>query len=266
MNPSFESPFLLSALVIFALFAVLWLIFLIIDDASIVDLTWGAGFGLVALVLWTLSEPSTYLTVLMLIPVLWSIRYSWFIFHRNLGHGEDARYTEFREKALEEGESWPAQVLIKVMLFQALAMYFVSTAIVVGFQQPQNLGLSQMFGLGISLLGISIEAIADLQLNRFKRSLAGYQGSYEDKPIMDSGIWRYSRHPNYFGNACLWWGIAIYTFSLPWGLLGLLAAAFMNFALIRVTGKANNELRMSRRKAYAEYVARTSGFILWWPK
>ena len=103
-------------------------------------------------------------------------------------------------------------------------------------------------------------------MNAFKSKHKDYDGSYEDKPLLDTGLWKYSRHPNYFGNACMWWGIGIIALAAPYGWIGLIGSAYMNIALVFLTGKANNESKMIQRKTYRNYMARTSGFFPWPPK
>ncbi len=254
----------IAASIIFTLVFSIWVIHLIINDASIIDMIWGAGFGAVAVGLTIVCEPKTSFNVLLVaLPLIWSVRFTTFITLRNWGHGEDARYTELRERVAANGKSWPLFSLYGVYGFQGLAMLLVSLPLIVGMAAPESttIGPLAIAGTVLWLIGFLFEAIGDLQLELFKKKHRNYDGPYEDKPVLTTGLWRYSRHPNYFGNAVLWWGIGLVACEAPWGWATLIGPAFMNFALVYLTGKANNERNMAKRKAYREYVEKTSGFF-----
>jgi steroid 5-alpha reductase family enzyme len=248
---------------IMACMLILWRISIRIRDVSIVDLFWGGGFGLVALVLFLVNQPTSfYAQALTLMPVLWSLRYTIHIFRRNWGHGEDARYTKLRSWV--KGDAAFHQLsLKKVFLVQGNWMFVVSLPIVVGlsFNSAPVFPFLVWLGAAVWLVGILLEAIADRQLTAF-RADPEKRGT-----ILDTGLWRYSRHPNYFGNATLWWGIFIAACAQPWALLTVISPYKMNYLLVNVTGVATLEKKMSREKpAYADYMARTNRFIPWPPK
>ena len=140
--------------------------------------------------------------------------------------------------------------------------------LIIGMAAPESTSLSwlSIVGLGLWTIGFFFEAIGDLQLKVFKEKHRDFDGTNEEKPVLSSGLWRYTRHPNYFGNACMWWGIGLIALAAPWGWIGLIGPAYMNFALVYMTGKANNERKMNKRPAYREYVKKTSGFFPWPPK
>ena len=261
---SLEFFAVLAAVVVFGVFISVWLITFLVDDASLFDLVWGGTFGLVAAALYAaLLEAGPFHTLLAALPIIWAIRYTAYLWSRNLGRGEDDRYTAFRRRTEAAGRSWVVVSFVMVMGFQAVSAYVVSLPLIVGLAAPANtaLGPLAMAGAALWLTGFTLETVTDLQLARFKRQHADYAGPYEDKPLLTSGLWRYSRHPNYFGNACIWWGIALVALAAPNGWIGLIGAAYMNLALVYATGKANNEKKMSQRRAYADYVRRTSGFV-----
>lgn len=259
--------FYVAAGIVFTLIYVTYVIHLVIDDSSIIDLVWGAGFGLVAIGLLVAANPKTnYNVLLAILPIIWSVRYTTFIFWRNLGKGEDARYTELRNRIANKGISWPLFSFFGVYGFQALAMLTVCAPLVIGMAATAELGWLPMVGLALWILGFLFEAVGDLQLELFKRKHRDFDGPYEDKPVLSSGLWRYTRHPNYFGNACMWWGIALIAFVAPFGWWALVGPAFMNFALVFLTGKANNERKMNKRPAYRDYIEKTSGFFPLPPK
>ena len=254
----------LAAVVVFGVFLTVWLITFLVDDASLFDLIWGGTFGLVAVALYVaILEPGGYHTLLAALPIFWSVRYTVYLWSRNLGRGEDDRYTAYKARTEAAGRSWVVVSFVMVMGFQAVSAYIVSLPLIVGLAAPADtaVGPLAIAGALLWLAGFGLEAVADAQLASFKRRHAGYDGPYADKPLLTSGLWRYSRHPNYFGNACMWWGIALVALAAPYGWIGLIGAAYMNLALVYATGKANNEKKMSQRRAYADYVRRTSGFV-----
>lgn len=264
MPPTVFFNLAIAAIVVLTLVYTVWIIHLWIDDASIIDLIWGAGFGLVSLALFTLATPKTPFKILLAtMPLVWSVRYTTFILHRNLGHGEDDRYTRLRQKIADKGWWWPLYSFIGVYGFQAAAMLLVCSPLIIGLAAGDEVavGALAMTGAALWLFGFFFEAIGDLQLELFKKQHRNYTGTYENKPVLDSGLWRYTRHPNYFGNACMWWGIGVAACSVPMGWLALIGPAFMNFALVYLTGKANNESKMNARHAYRDYMKRTSGFF-----
>lgn len=267
--------FIVTAIVVLSLIYTVWVIHLKIDDSSIIDLIWGLGFGLVALVLLWANLPVTpYKVLLTLLPLFWALRYTTFIFLRNLGHGEDDRYTHLRKKVAKKGYNWPLYSFLAVYGFQAASMLIVCLTLIVGFAAADTvtIGVWAIAGTALWTIGFFFEAIGDLQLEMFKKKHRDYDGPYAEKPVMNSGLWRYSRHPNYFGNACMWWGIGLIVVETSaqmgwhWGYTALLGSAYMNFALVFLTGKANNEAKMKKRPAYREYIKNTSGFIPWPPK
>lgn len=248
---------------IMSMMLALWLISIRIRDVSIVDLFWGAGFGLVALLLFFVNNlTSFYAQVLTVMPVLWSLRYTVHIFRRNWGHGEDPRYTKLRSW-VDGDAAFHRLSLQKVFIYQGNWMFVVALPIIVGLSIDAHPALPFLVwvGLAIWLAGVLIEAIADWQLMVFRADLE------KRGTVLDTGLWRYSRHPNYFGNAVLWWGIFIAACAHPWVLLTVIGPYKMNDLLINVTGVATLEKKMTREKpTYADYMARTNRFILWPPK
>lgn len=258
----------LAASVVFGMVFSVYTIHLIVDDASIIDLAWGAGFGLVSISLLVTTQPKNdYKVLLAMLPILWSVRYTTFIFHRNWGKGEDDRYTDLRQRIKQKGMPWWLFSFFGVYGFQATAMLVVCSPLIVGMAAPDSVSVSLLPILGAALwvFGFFFEAIGDLQLEAFKKKHRDFDGPYSEKPVLTSGLWRYTRHPNYFGNACMWWGIGLIALAAPYGWLALIGPAFMNFALVYLTGKANNERKMNKRPAYKQYVQQTSGFIPWPP-
>ena len=241
----------------------LWLISMRVRDVSIIDMFWGAGFGLIALLLVAINRPDTvYGIALTAMPLLWSARYTVFILQRNWGHGEDARYTKLRAWK-ETDAAFNRFALTHVFLLQGHVMVVVALPyiVAVSLAGPPLIPVLVWIGGAVWLAGLVIEAVADAQLKAF-RANPDNKGR-----ILDTGLWHYSRHPNYFGDSLMWWGVFIAACANPWALPTVIGPAMMTHFLINVTGVATLDKKMSREKpGYADYMARTSGFVLWPPR
>lgn len=260
---------LINAAILLAIVLVLWLISVRIDDVSFIDAFWGTGMALMALASWLHgpeSRSSLLATLLLAMTAAWGLRLGGYLFLRWRRHGEDPRYARMLKKAREQGR-FASAALTRIWLGQAVLLFLVSSpaqvAIIAapagGTLTPLTLG-----GLALYLVGIGFEWIGDLQLARFKADPAN------EGRILDTGLWRYTRHPNYFGDACAWWGIWLVAAAVgwQWALLTLPGPLFLTFTLTRWSGKALLEAGMSRKRgaAFADYVAKTSGFFPWPPK
>jgi steroid 5-alpha reductase family enzyme len=192
---------------------------------------------------------------------VWAARLGLYLYWRNAGKGEDPRYTAAFRDRYATNLHW--HTLTKVFLLQGVLAWLISTPVQLAqyLVRPEQLGVAAYAGAALWLIGFSFEAIADWQLARFKSDPAN-RGR-----VMDRGLWRYSRHPNYFGNACLWWGLWLIACDHPIGLVTVFAPLLMTHFLLNVTGKKLLEKRMGRaRPEYAAYVARTPGFFPWFPR
>lgn len=253
-----------TAAVILACMLVLWLISIRISDMSIIDIFWGPGFGVVAFVSYLLSDGSGIPARRLLITVLtvaWALRLGVYLWMRNHGKGEDPRYTAaFRAHYTTDLH---LQTLTKVFLLQGALIWLISMPVQLSeyLASPPTFGIPAYIGSALWVIGFLFEAVSDRQLTLFKADPAN-RGK-----IMDRGLWRYTRHPNYFGNACLWWGLFVIACDSWVGLLTIFSPILMTHFLVNVTGKRLLEKRMSRaRPEYAEYIRRTSGFFPWPPK
>ena len=245
-----------TAAVLLVMLLALWRLAVRIRDVSIIDIFWGPGFAVVGLVaLVTGDAPLGRRLLLLVLTGLWGGRLGIYLWWRNHGKGEDPRYVSMRRRV---GEGFDRHALVHVFLFQGLMMFIVSLPVQVSGNEtaPSLLPGPAWLGIVLFAIGLSFEAIGDLQLARFKADPANAGA------VMDRGLWRYTRHPNYFGDACAWWGIWLVA-AVHWaGALTVFSPAVMTFLLVRVTGKALLERRLGRsRPGYAEYVARTSGFL-----
>jgi len=260
-----------SILAICLLTLLVWLICLMTNDASVIDLFWGLSFAMIALLsvyLISQTQPFTpYLILLTALPVIWAIRYTLYIWWRNIGHGEDKRYTAMREEI--PASQWPLYCLFRVYAFQALAMLIVALPIILGLASgaahDTKISVLALIGACIWLIGFLFEAIGDFQLAGFIKKRKKLGAEITGK-VMDKGLWKYTRHPNYFGNATLWWGVYIVACDTPWGFLSIIGPLFMNYALVKISGAAHLEQTLSKRPEYAQYMEKTSRFIPWFTK
>lgn len=237
-----------------------WLASVRLRDASIVDVMWGPGFVLVALVAARLGtgEPARRLLVVLLVGV-WGLRLALHIFARNRGKGEDYRYRAMRER---RGPRFVWLSAFTVFGLQGALLLFIAmplaAAALPGAPFP---GLFDIAGAALFTAGFLCEAVADAQLARFKADPAN-RGR-----VCDVGLWRYSRHPNYFGDAVLWWGLYLIACAVPAGALTLASPLLMTVLLLKVSGVALLERGLAASKpGYADYIARTSAFVPWFPR
>jgi len=270
-----------SALVLLGCLFILWLISIKIKDASIIDIFWGMGFVILALVCFYIAPGKTaYQKLLMALPVIWGVRLSLYLARRNLGHGQDPRYSAMQRRAEKQGLSeagWRKRAFFTIFLGQGILIMLVSAPIWIGMAQSSfaghnslavatTIGPLAIAGTFVWFLGFSFEAIGDWQLKRFLKKNKAYDGPYENKPVLSKGLWKYTRHPNYFGNALIWWGIFLVACQAPMGWVSVFGPIIMTYLLIKVSGKALLERKLKKRPAYQEYVERTSGFFPMPPK
>ncbi|MBM3666254.1 MAG: DUF1295 domain-containing protein [Actinobacteria bacterium] len=246
----------LEAGVVLALMTALWAPSVALRDSSIVDIFWGSGFVVIAWVGFALGEGSHDRSLLLAALVtVWGLRLSIHLAVRNLGKGEDPRYTRMRRR---HGDRWPLRSLFVVFWLQGALMWVVSLPVQVAMSDPTPAGLGALdyAGAALWLVGFAFESIGDRQLARFKADPAN-RGE-----VMDRGLWRYTRHPNYFGDFCVWWGIWLVALASGGAWWTVVGPVVMSLLLIRVSGAALLERSLSdSRPGYADYVARTSGFI-----
>ena len=252
----------LGAGVILALMVALWLLSLALKDSSIVDVFWGTGFVIAAWVYFALTPDGLLVRKLLLcaLVTVWGMRLSLHILRRNWGKGEDYRYQVWRK---ENGAQWWWRSFFKVFLLQGVLLWFISAPLL-GAQaagKGGQLGVLEVLGAVVWAIGFFFESVGDWQLARFKADPAN-KGK-----VMDRGVWRYTRHPNYFGDAAQWWGYWLIAAAAPGGLWTVLSPALMTFLLVRVSGVALLEKSLKEtRPGYREYAETTSAFIPWFPR
>lgn len=245
-----------TAAVVAGAMLLLWLVSLWMRDASIVDIFWGAGFALIAWTAFVVADGATARRVLLVVLTsLWGLRLAGYLAWRNLGKGEDYRYRAMRKRY---GERFALVSLGTVFGLQALLMWVVSLPVQIGQVPATPARLTWLDGAGILfwVVGVVFEAGGDWQLSRFKADPAN------EGKVMDRGLWRFTRHPNYFGDFMVWWGLYLVALSTGVAWWTVVGPALMSFLLMRVSGVTLLEKSLrSRREGYEEYVARTSSFF-----
>ena len=248
---------LTTALWTAAAMATLWLVSLALRDASIVDIWWGPGFVLIAAVAYlTVPDVGPRGTLLVIATALWGLRLGVYLFVRNAGHGEDPRYQAMRR---HWGPRFAWVSAVTVFTLQGVLQWVVSLPAQVGIAAGSaagELGALAYLGVAAFALGLGFEALGDIQLSRFRADPANAG------QVMNRGLWRYTRHPNYFGDCVAHWGI----FAIAWtgvaSAFTLIGPALMTFLLLRVSGVAMLERSMhKRRPEYARYQAETNAFF-----
>jgi steroid 5-alpha reductase family enzyme len=237
-----------------ALLTGLWLLSLRLKDSSIVDIFWGLGFVFIS---WMLNSFTSRGVLVATLVSLWGIRLSAWLARRNIGHGEDSRYQAMRQKW---GPRWPLASLLVVFYFQGFLMFVVSWPVQFVVAAPASpLMVIDAMATSIVLLGLGIESVADWQLRQFKLN------DLNRGKLIESGLWKYSRHPNYFGDCMVWWGFFLFALGQN-AYFTVVGPLMMTVLLRRVSGVTLLESQMSRRPGFEEYARKTNAFVPWFPK
>ena len=222
----------------------------------IIDVFWGLGFAAVGLTGLVLSSGHGGLTRRYLMAVLvmvWGLRLATYIAWRGRGEPEDPRYERMLARATGSRSGYAFRM---VYLLQGLSLWFISWPVQVAQFDPDPLSAVSYLGVAVFAVGLFFESVGDLQLARFKANPAN-KGT-----VLDHGLWRYTRHPNYFGDACVWWGLWLLAADSWLGLATVVCPLVMNYLLLKKTGKPLLEAHLFQtRPGYADYARRTSGFV-----
>jgi steroid 5-alpha reductase family enzyme len=240
---------------------------------SVVDVTWGLGFALIAVVSFFTArgvaydfttidagDPPPFLRPFLALglTVAWGLRLATHIALRSRGHGEDPRYEELMANA-PGNRPWHA--FTRIYLTQGAVMWLVSLPVQLAMFEVWFVGWVAWVGVALWALGMFFETVGDWQLTRFRNDPS------KTGQVLDTGLWRYTRHPNYFGDACVWWGLFLLAADAWPGVLTVFAPLVMTWLLAKGTGKPLLEKDMAaRRPGYVDYVRRTSGFVPLPPK
>ena len=250
------------AVLVFFYMAMWFAVAMFLKRNDIVDVAWGIGIVLVTFVsLWLFGQPTIQQVIIASLVALWGVRLSVYIFIRNHGSavGEDPRYAAWRR---EWGRWFIPRTFGQVFMLQGALLLLVSMPMLVLNTYATSIDMLYINYVGIAIwaIGMAIETVADFQLWSFKnnQSMAG--------AILQSGLWRYSRHPNYFGEMLLWWGVWLAVYGTPFSSVALIGPITITILLTGVSGVPMTERRMRLKPGFSEYAARTSVYIPWFPK
>ncbi|MBN1614889.1 MAG: DUF1295 domain-containing protein [Deltaproteobacteria bacterium] len=248
-----------ASLVLFVYMTSVFLLATILRDNRVADVAWGPGFILVA---WSTLYLHGSFTPRQLIAgmlvTIWGLRLAFRIYLRNQGNNEDFRYRQLRER-------WGKTFLIRsyfqiFMLTGCLTLLNISPVLFINTYDPGKTGFGDFLGVSIWLLGFCLESLSDWQLDQFTKD-PKTRGK-----IMDRGLWRYSRHPNYFGEVMMWWGLFILALSVPWGHLSIIGPLTITAMILFVSGIPVTEKTLESHPDYDAYKKRTNAFIPWFQK
>jgi steroid 5-alpha reductase family enzyme len=247
-----------------AAFLVLWLLAQRLRDVTMVDAWWALGMVMLAGASFAAGPPSPHKVALTALCAVWGARLGVHLLQRWRREGPDRRYLQILADAKRErGWGFAKASLLFVFATQAPLQFIVCLPVQLGQAAPSTapLGALGLAGLVLGVIGIAFETIGDAQLAAFKADPAR-RGT-----VLDTGLWRYTRHPNYFGDACLWWGLYLIACETRYGAWALPGPLLLTWTLIKWSGAplVENRLRETR-PGYADYIARTSPFLPWPPK
>jgi len=258
---SFLQIWLQALLVIILLMTILWIVSIIIKNVSIVDLFWGIGFVVASFFYFIKTEgPEPRKIILMVLVTIWGLRLSVYLAWRNIGKGEDFRYKEFRKNYGEKSYWWISY--FQTFLLQGVLMWLISLPLLGAQYYGQNnqTGLIDFAGIALWLIGFIFEAGGDFQLAKFKAD------SSNKGKVLNAGFWRYTRHPNYFGDSAVWWGYGLICIAAG-SYIPVIGALLMTALIIKVSGVALLEKSLKEtRPQYKEYIEKTSAFLPWFPR
>lgn len=253
--------FLQASLIILVLVSLLWIWSIIITNVSIVDLFWGFGFVVVnAFYVFMSGDLSARKILILVLVSIWGFRLAIYLANRNIGKGEDFRYKEFRKNFGAKRYWWIS--FFQTFLLQGILMMIISLPLL-GIHTSTNSGelnVLDYIGIAVWIIGFAFEAGGDFQLSRFKKN-KGNKGK-----VLNTGFWKYTRHPNYFGDSAVWWAFAIFSIAAGsyWQIIG---SVIMTLLIIKISGVALLEKTLNTTKPqYKEYMQKTSSFFPWFPK
>ena len=253
--------FLQASLLIWALVTLLWLWSVLIRNASIIDIFWGFGFVAVnAFYVFGTGDLNPRKILILFLVTIWGLRLAIYLAIRNIGKGEDFRYRQFRSNYGARRYWWVSY--FQTFLLQGFLIMIVSLPLlgISSSTHPGNLNLLDFLGIIVWLTGFMFEAGGDYQLWRFRRN-PDNKGK-----VLDTGFWKYTRHPNYFGDSAVWWAYALFSIAAGsyWQVAG---SVIMTMLIIRVSGVAMLEKTLKTTKAeYRDYILKTRSFFPWLPK
>ena len=254
------NPYLLIALLLWAFLTLIWAIAQIIKNNSIIDIVYGTTYILAVITSLFISQNFVSRTILISsLVIVWGARLSIYLLMRNWGKPEDYRYQEFRK-------NWGNHQMLfsyfKVFILQGAIVYAICFPVIYInlTSTAEVIGIQEIIGLVIWIIGFYFESVGDAQLKSFK-------SKPENKgKVMNQGLWKYTRHPNYFGETTMWWGIYIIASADPQAIFTIFSPILITFLLLKVSGVTMLEKKYKGSPEYIDYQKRTSAFFPWKPK
>lgn len=253
--------FFQASLIILILVTLLWIWSVFIKNVSIVDIFWGLGFVVVnTFYVFMSGELNARKIVILTLVCIWGFRLAIYLAIRNIGKGEDFRYQEFRQNYGPKRYWWFSY--FQTFLLQGILIMIISLPLLgINYNNSNgNLQILDYLGIIIWLIGFTFETVGDFQLSNFKRD------SKNKGKILHTGLWKYTRHPNYFGDSAVWWAYGIFSIAAGsyWQAIG---AVIMTLLILKISGVSLLEKTLKETKPqYKEYIQKTSSFIPWFPK
>lgn len=254
------SELVLVATVIFSFVSILFVLSLIFKRNDIADIAWGIGILLVASTSYVLNtEKNTLVSILLVLVGLWGLRLSIRIFLRNIQKEEDYRYKKWRD---EWGKWFCIRSYFQIYLLQGFLMMVVGYSVIHAnvYGGNQSIGVLTILGVAIWCIGYFFEVVGDYQLDKFIKSRP------KEGTILSTGLWKYTRHPNYFGEVTMWWGLWLIVSTFPFSYIALISPLMITFLILKVSGIPMLEKRFEGNTDFEEYKRKTSAFFPWKPK
>ena len=255
------SLYLVNLFAALGLMTLAWGISVLLKNAGVADIFWGFGFGLIACLTFVMGNGYPPRAILLaVLASIWGLRLALHIWARSIGEPEDRRYKALREK---EGERFWYSSLYKVFWLQGVLLWVISLVLQAGgaSASPDQWTWHDVLGVFLWMVGLVFETTADWQLTQFKKN------PLNKEKVMNRGLWKYSRHPNYFGESLIWWGFFVVALSSPSSWWTIIGPVTITFLLIRVSGVQLLERTIQKRRPhYDTYIRNTSAFFPWFPK
>jgi steroid 5-alpha reductase family enzyme len=253
--------FFQASSIILILVTLLWIWSVFIKNVSIVDIFWGLGFVVVnTFYVFMSGELNARKIVILTLVCIWGFRLAIYLAIRNIGKGEDFRYQEFRQNYGPKRYWWFSY--FQTFLLQGILIMIISLPLLgINYNNSNgNLEILDYLGIIIWIIGFTFETVGDFQLSNFKRD------PKNKGKILHTGLWKYTRHPNYFGDSAVWWAYGIFSIAAGsyWQAIG---AVIMTLLILKISGVSLLEKTLKETKPqYKEYIQKTSSFIPWFPK
>jgi steroid 5-alpha reductase family enzyme len=258
---NFIEIFFLAFPVIMILMTLLWLVSVFLKNASIVDPFWGFGFVVAAVYyFFQTGEMDTRKMLIMILVAIWGLRLSVYLFWRNASKGEDYRYQEFRRNYGAHRYWWIS--FFQVFLLQGILLWLISAPLLgaMFYAGTNPLNIIDFVAIIFWLIGFTFEAGGDFQLAKFKSN------PQNKGKVLNTGFWKYTRHPNYFGDSTVWWAFGLFSVAAG-SYFPILSSVLMMALIIKVSGVVLLEKSLSGKKTeYRDYIMKTSAFFPWFPK